>query len=108
MADDTILETRGLTKEFKGFVAVNGVDLRVKRGELFTLRNTKYWAGPATGQPCAVCRQSISRGNECEVSIADTGAVLVITVLMNVLLFPYQHMLVVFARDVLSAGPEWR
>ena len=34
-------------------------------------------------------------------------AVLVITVLMNVLLFPYQHMLVVFARDVLSAGPEW-
>jgi predicted MFS family arabinose efflux permease len=33
--------------------------------------------------------------------------VLLITVLMNVLLFPYQHMLVVFARDVLSAGPEW-
>ena len=32
-------------------------------------------------------------------------AVLVITVLMNVLLFPYQHMLVVFARDVLRAGP---
>jgi hypothetical protein len=33
-------------------------------------------------------------------------AVLVITVLINVLLFPYQHMLVVFARDVLSAGPD--
>ncbi|TMG90778.1 MAG: ABC transporter ATP-binding protein, partial [Betaproteobacteria bacterium] len=29
MADDTILETRGLTKEFKGFVAVNGVALSV-------------------------------------------------------------------------------
>ena len=28
MADDYIIETRGLTKEFKGFVAVNGVDLR--------------------------------------------------------------------------------
>ena len=28
MADDTILETRGLTKEFKGFVAVNDVSLR--------------------------------------------------------------------------------
>jgi len=26
---------------------------------------------------------------------------------MNVLIFPYQHMLVVFARDVLRAGPEW-
>ena len=34
-------------------------------------------------------------------------AVLLITVLMNVLLFPYQHMLVVFPRDVLRAGPEW-
>ena len=28
--DDTILETKGLT-EFRGFVAVNGVDLRIKR-----------------------------------------------------------------------------
>ena len=34
-------------------------------------------------------------------------AVLLITVLMNVLLFPYQHMLAVFSRDVLKAGPEW-
>jgi hypothetical protein len=28
---DTILETAGLTKEFRGFVAVDGVDLRVER-----------------------------------------------------------------------------
>ena len=35
--DDTILETKGLTKEFRGFVAVNGVDLRVKRGEIHAL-----------------------------------------------------------------------
>ena len=34
-------------------------------------------------------------------------AVLGITVLMNVLVFPYQQMLVVFAREVLRAGPEW-
>ena len=34
-------------------------------------------------------------------------AVLLITVLMNVLVFPYQHMLAVFSRDVLQAGPEW-
>ncbi|HJR50903.1 MAG TPA: MFS transporter, partial [Gemmatimonadales bacterium] len=32
-------------------------------------------------------------------------AVLIITVLMNVLFFPYQHMLPVFARDVLAVGP---
>jgi branched-chain amino acid transport system ATP-binding protein len=37
MADDTILETRGLTKEFKGFVAVKDVDLAVKRGTIHAL-----------------------------------------------------------------------
>lgn len=35
--DDIILETKGLTKEFLGFVAVNGVDLRVKRGHIHAL-----------------------------------------------------------------------
>jgi branched-chain amino acid transport system ATP-binding protein len=35
--DDYILETRGLTKEFKGFVAVNNVSLRVKRGSIHAL-----------------------------------------------------------------------
>jgi MFS family permease len=33
-------------------------------------------------------------------------AVLLITVLMNALVFPYQHILSVFARDVLAVGPE--
>jgi branched-chain amino acid transport system ATP-binding protein len=37
MANDTILETRGLTKEFKGFVAVNAVDLSVRRGTIHAL-----------------------------------------------------------------------
>ena len=37
MADDTILETRGLTKEFKGFVAVNDVSLTVRRGTIHAL-----------------------------------------------------------------------
>ena len=35
--DDAILETKKLTKEFRGFVAVNGVDLRVRRGEIHAL-----------------------------------------------------------------------
>src|SRR5580704_11787882 len=34
---DTILETRGLTKEFKGFTAVNDVNLRVRRGSIHAL-----------------------------------------------------------------------
>jgi len=37
MTGDTILETHGLTKEFKGFVAVDGVDLRVRRGAIHAL-----------------------------------------------------------------------
>jgi branched-chain amino acid transport system ATP-binding protein len=36
-ADDYVLETRGLTKEFKGFVAVNKVDLKVRRGTIHAL-----------------------------------------------------------------------
>ncbi|MYZ43124.1 ABC transporter ATP-binding protein [Schauerella aestuarii] len=35
--DETILQTRGLTKEFRGFVAVNNVDLNVKRGQIHAL-----------------------------------------------------------------------
>ena len=37
MADDIILETRGLTKEFKGFVAVQNVSLKVRRGTIHAL-----------------------------------------------------------------------
>jgi len=37
MADDIILETEGLTKEFAGFVAVNDVNLRVRRGTIHAL-----------------------------------------------------------------------
>ncbi len=35
--DDNILETAGLTKEFRGFTAVKGVDLRVRRGAIHAL-----------------------------------------------------------------------
>src|SRR5438270_10889460 len=34
---DTVLETRGLTKEFKGFVAVKDVALKVRRGTIHAL-----------------------------------------------------------------------
>ena len=37
MADEIIIETRGLVKEFNGFVAVGGVDLRVYRGHIHAL-----------------------------------------------------------------------
>src|SRR5580700_11987686 len=37
MADNLIVETRGLTKEFNGFLAVSDVDLRVQRGQIHAL-----------------------------------------------------------------------
>jgi branched-chain amino acid transport system ATP-binding protein len=37
MSSEFILETRDLTKEFKGFVAVNKVNLRVRRGTIHAL-----------------------------------------------------------------------
>src|SRR6201987_1831383 len=37
VSDDFILLTENLTKEFAGFVAVNGVSLRVKRGTIHAL-----------------------------------------------------------------------
>ena len=37
MSVEFILETRALTKEFKGFVAVNSVDLKVQRGHIHAL-----------------------------------------------------------------------
>jgi branched-chain amino acid transport system ATP-binding protein len=37
MADDSILATKGLTKQFKGFVAVKDVDLVVRRGTIHAL-----------------------------------------------------------------------
>jgi branched-chain amino acid transport system ATP-binding protein len=37
VAEETILETRGLTKEFKGFVAVQNVSLKIRRGSIHAL-----------------------------------------------------------------------
>src|ERR1700689_622990 len=37
MTSDIILETQGLSKEFKGFAAVSNVDLKVKRGTIHAL-----------------------------------------------------------------------
>jgi len=37
VSDEYILETKGLTKEFAGFVAVNDVNLRIRRGSIHAL-----------------------------------------------------------------------
>src|SRR3569623_3715519 len=37
LSEESILETKGLTKEFKGFVAVSNVDQKVRRGDIHAL-----------------------------------------------------------------------
>ena len=37
MTDDVLLETRALTKEFQGLVAVRNVNIRVRRGTIHAL-----------------------------------------------------------------------
>ncbi len=37
MSDPYVLETRNLVKEFKGFVAVNDVNLNIQKGQIHAL-----------------------------------------------------------------------
>lgn len=61
---------------------------------------------PSKREPASL-RATLGAGARAAWEEPTVRAVLVITVLINVLLFPYQHMLAVFAKDVLRAGPEW-
>ena len=54
VSDDLILETRGLTKEFKGFVAVSDVNLKVRRGSIHALIGPNG-AGKTT---CSICSRA--------------------------------------------------
>ena len=49
---DVILETRNLTKEFKGFTAVSAVNLQVQRGRIHALIGLRY--GQAK-PPVSIC-----------------------------------------------------
>lgn len=40
---------------------------KIRRGALFILQDRKAWPGPATMQPCIVCGEMITRGNDYEV-----------------------------------------
>jgi len=62
--------------------------------------------GPALG-PRAGVLATLVEGARTAWAEPTVRAVLLITVLMNTLFFPYQHMLPVFARHVLGGGPEF-
>jgi MFS family permease len=63
--------------------------------------------GGPSGRDTASVVSSLGAGFSLAWREPTVRAVLIITVLMNVLFFPYQNMLPVFTREVLGAGPEW-
>jgi MFS family permease len=60
--------------------------------------------GPGRAAPASVV-QSLAAGLRSAWRSPTVRATLLATIAMNVLFFPYQHMLPVFARDVLRVGP---
>jgi hypothetical protein len=67
--------------------------------------------GSRIGRAAPAARASIAASLGAGIRAAweepTVRAVLIITVFMNTLLFPYQALLAVFASEVLDAGPEW-
>jgi MFS family permease len=65
--------------------------------------------GPRLSGPGGVASSSIVESMRAGLAAAWTSptvrAVLLVTIAMNTLFFPYQHMLPVFTRDVLAVGP---
>lgn len=60
--------------------------------------------GPGAAPPASIAA-SMRAGLQAAWSSSTVRAVLLVTIAMNTLFFPYQHMLPVFARDVLDLGP---
>jgi MFS family permease len=65
--------------------------------------------GSRLGHPLGATSVSIAESMRAGLATAwgnpSVRAVLLVTIAMNTLFFPYQHMLPVFARDVLAVGP---
>ena len=61
---DIILETRNLTREFKGFVAVNQVNLQVQRGHIHAL------IGP-NGAGKTTCFNLLHRDRYCSMVVTS-------------------------------------
>src|SRR5581483_203198 len=83
-----------------------GVALLYLLGLLVFLGLPARIGGPS-GRDTASVAASLGAGFRAAWAAPTVRAVLIVTVLMNVLFFPYQHMLPVFAREVLRVGPEW-
>ena len=72
---DCILETKQLTKEFKGFVAVDKVDLRVKRGTIHALIGPNGAGSPIENEANALAGQIMRRFDQENPELFALGAV---------------------------------
>jgi MFS family permease len=63
-------------------------------------------APPMTPGPSLPVLASLTAGLREARGHSSVKAVLAVTLVMNTLVFPYQHLLAVFAQDVLLVGPE--
>jgi MFS family permease len=84
-----------------GFTMLAGV---YATGVVVSARLRTKLGGPGTLAPASIVA-SLAAGLEAAWTRPTVRAVLLATVAMNVLFFPYQHMLPVFARHVLAVGP---
>jgi MFS family permease len=98
LAAGACLARQGPAVDFALMALVYGVGLAATSG----LRD--QLGGPRVAPPTSVGR-SFRSGLQAAWRSPTVRAVLFVTVAMNTLFFPYQHMLPVFARDVLALGP---
>jgi MFS family permease len=88
----------GPTASFAGMAALYAIGLLVSSG-----------LGARLGRPSSAAAVSVAASMRAGLHAAWTTpsvrAVLLVTIAMNTLFFPYQHMLPVFARDILTVGP---
>jgi MFS family permease len=73
-------------------------------GLLVSMRLRGQLGGPGSAAPASVVA-SLAAGLRVAWRSPTVRATLLATIAINVLFFPYQHMLPVFARDVLLVGP---
>jgi MFS family permease len=98
LAAGVCLARLGAVADFALMAVVYGIGLAVSSGLSGQL------GGPGPAPPGSVA-SSIRAGLQAAWQSPTVRAVLLVTVAMNTLFFPYQHMLPVFARDVLALGP---
>jgi MFS family permease len=86
------------------YASFAGMALLYAVGLAFSTGLRRQLGGPGSATPASITA-SMRAGLQAAWSSPTVRAVLLVTIAMNTLFFPYQHMLPVFVRDVLALGP---